>query len=161
MQAGIRTLLFLAALSWAPGALAECARPANADAEIAYVINATNALRASRGLRPLQVSAALTQAAQAHACWMVARDVFSHRGRDGSLPKARLRRVACSASLVAENIAAGYSSGAKTMGIWTESRGHLRNILLGGVSQIGVAVAAPRPGQKNGPRWVQVIASAC
>lgn len=150
----------LLALS-ATAARADCAAPVGAEAEIAAVLDQTNAVRAQRGLPALRVSPALNRAAMAHACEMVAADRFDHRGVDGSLPKARIRRAGCRSPLTAENIAMGFASGPRTMELWLASPGHLRNILLRGVDSIGIAVAAPRPGQKGGPRWAQVFARGC
>lgn len=153
--------LFLILMTAAPAAAVTCAMPHGARAEVDHVIAATNALRQARGMAPLRVSPVLMATAQAHACAMVANDSFSHRGASGSTPKVRIRAAGCRSRLTAENIAAGFSSGAKTMKLWTDSPGHMRNILRGGVNSIGVGVAAPRPGQGGGPRWVQDFAAGC
>jgi uncharacterized protein YkwD len=146
----------------APGtAQAGCARPDGAGSEIKAVLASVNAERASRGLRPLRLSSTLSAAAQNHACTMVATGRFSHTGPDGSSPKVRARRAGCRTRLTAENIAMGYSSADRTMDLWMHSSGHRRNILLPSVDMIGIGLAAPRPGQGGGPRWVQVFARGC
>ena len=138
-----------------------CAIPAGADQQVAEVVAQTNALRQSRGLKPLRVSPVLTRAAQDHACAMTTSGNFSHRGAGGTTPKTRISRAGCRSRYTAENIAMGFASGSRTMGLWIDSPGHLRNLLSRGVDTIGVAVAAPRPGQGGGPRWVQTFARGC
>lgn len=153
--------LGLLATATPPALAASCAQPPGARTEVQRVVAETNAARAARGLPPLQVSPTLTRAAQGHACAMVATGTFSHRLPGSSGPKSRIGAAGCRTGLAAENIAMGYSSASKTMGLWLNSPGHKRNILARGVTTIGVAVAAPKPGQGGGPRWVQVFAKGC
>lgn len=159
----LKTLAFaaLAAAATTRAGAQTCAMPADAKTQIAKVVAETNAERRARGLPALSVSPVLTRAAQGHACAMVATGKFSHRLAGSSGPKARIRGAGCRTTLAAENIAMGYSSAAKTMDLWMESSGHRRNILLRGVTTIGIGVAAPKPGQGGGPRWVQVFARGC
>ncbi|WP_343081152.1 CAP domain-containing protein [Ostreiculturibacter nitratireducens] len=154
-------LAALVASAFSAARAESCAVPVGAQAEIAKAIAATNAERRARGLPELKVSSALTKAAQGHACAMVRTDTFSHRLAGSSGPKARIRAAGCRTTLAAENIAMGYSSAEATMALWMKSSGHRRNILLRGVTSVGIALAAPRPGQGGGPRWVQVFAKGC
>ena len=149
------------ALTQRAAAAQSCAMPANAEAQIAVVLAQTNAERAARGIPPLRTSETLMRVAQSYACTMVVTNKLSHRGPDGKLPKARIRSMGCRSSLTAENIAMGFSSGDSTMNLWMSSSGHRRNILLRGVNSVGIGVAAPKPGQGGGPRWVQVFARGC
>jgi len=150
--------LCLAAIAPAAGA-ATCASPANAAAEVAVLAEAINRFRASRGLRPLALSAVLSGAGQAHACRMVATGQFSHTV--GGSPKTRLRKAGCNARLAGENIAMGYSRGAQVFDQWRTSSGHNKIMSLSGASQMGIGVAAPGPGQGGGPRWVLEVAANC
>lgn len=63
------------------------------------VVILVNQLRATYGLPPYQVDAALTAAAQAHAEWCAANNTFGHTGAGGTSPNDRA-------------LAAGYGGGA-------------------------------------------------
>ncbi len=67
------------------------------------------------------------------------------------------RRVApAGAGRAAENIAYGYESFEKTLGQWTESSGHRKNLLLHNASRVGVASARDASGKRT--YWAMVIA---
>ena len=138
---------------------AQCAVPAGAEGELAALAGEINRFRAAKGLRALPVSPVLTRAAQEQACRMVATNTFSHSVGGG--PKARLRKAGCNARLAGENIAMGYSRGAQVFEQWRTSSGHNKIMSLGGVSQMGLGVAAPAPGQGGGPRWVLAVTAPC
>ena len=74
------------------------------------LIAEVNALRASKGLPPLQVDSALMAAAQAHADYQAAIDSITHSGPGGSLPRDRAVAAGFGSGatvFVAENIAVG------------------------------------------------------
>jgi uncharacterized protein YkwD len=87
------------------------------------VISQTNAQRARHGLPPLSVDPQLMSSARRHAQWMASSRNLSH------------------GTGVAENIAMGQSSVSEAMQSWMNSSGHRANILGGGYTRIGVAVA--------------------
>lgn len=155
---GLVVLCALGLAGAADAAVERCAAPPGAEAQIGAVAAMVNAERRARGLPPLEVSARLNRAAQAHACQMARTGKFGHRGIDGTTPKTRVAAAGCRSRLTAENIAMGTAGARQTMGLWMKSAGHRRNILLGGVDSIGIGLAAGGPG---GPRWVQVFAAGC
>jgi uncharacterized protein YkwD len=90
-----------------------------------------NSYRIAHGRMPLTFSAELMGIAYAHAADMAARHHLDHRGF-----KARLAAVA---STAAENVLVGCSSEDCAIRMWARSAGHRRNMLMGGVSQYGIA----------------------
>jgi len=138
-----------------------CATPGDGATLSAEIGRLLNAARAGKGLAPLRPSAALAAAASGHACDMVRRDYFAHESRSGGSVMDRARRQGYRACLIAENIAMGYPGVAQTHRGWMGSPGHRRNILMEGVAEFGLGVAAPGPGQGGGLRWVLVLARPC
>ncbi|MET0326965.1 MAG: CAP domain-containing protein, partial [Ilumatobacteraceae bacterium] len=122
----------------APAAPASIAAPSSA---VQQVVDLTNARRADNGLGPLTLSAALTNAAQAHSADQAATNTMSHAGSDGSNLADRLARAGYRATTWAENVAAGYPDATAVMSGWMNSPGHRANILNGNFTQIGVGVA--------------------
>lgn len=108
-----------------------------------------NAERAKNGLPALAVSAQLTAAARVHAQDMTSNGFFSHVGSDNSKPSKRVGAQGYSFCFVAENIAQGYPTPARTMQGWMDSPGHRKNNLTKEATQYGAA--------KVGDNWVMVF----
>lgn len=87
------------------------------------VIAKTNAARARSGLPPLAADGQLMSGARTHARWMAQNRNLSH------------------GSGVAENIGMGQTSASEAVTSWMQSSGHRANILSGGYTRIGVAMA--------------------
>ena len=87
------------------------------------VIARTNAARARSGLPPLAADGPLMNGARNHARWMAHNRNLTH-GRG-----------------VAENIGMGQTSASEAVTSWMQSSGHRANILDGGHTRIGVAMA--------------------
>ena len=87
------------------------------------VIAQTNAARARNGLPPLAADGQLMNGARNHARWMARNRSLSH------------------GSGVAENIAMGQTSATEATSSWMQSSGHRANMLDGGHTRIGVAIA--------------------
>jgi len=87
------------------------------------VIAKTNAARARNGLPPLAADGQLMNGARNHARWMASSRNLTH-GRG-----------------VAENIGMGQTSASEAVSSWMQSNGHRANILDGGHTRIGVAMA--------------------
>lgn len=134
----------------------ECAIDAAQGREIAQ---ATSQQRQAQGLNALAMDPQLTQAAVAQGCDMARRGFFAHTGSDGSTPLTRAERAGFHACLIAENVAMGQRDAGETFDAWMKSSGHRRNILLRGVTRIGVAVVPKRDGK--GPWYVMVLAKPC
>lgn len=87
------------------------------------VIAKTNAARARSGLPPLAADGLLMNGARNQARWMAHNRSLTH-GRG-----------------VAENIGMGQTSASEAVTSWMNSSGHRANILDGGHTRIGVAMA--------------------
>jgi cysteine-rich secretory family protein len=96
--------------------------------------------------------ATLDRIAMEQARAMAAKDDLSHEvlGPFG-------RRVApAGARLAAENIAYGYDNFEQTLGLWIDSSGHRKNLLLHNASRVGIASAKNASGKRT--YWAMVIA---
>lgn len=117
-----------------------------------------NAYRKEKGLKPLKLNAALTEAAKAHARDLAKWDRISHYGSDGSNPWDRVKRAGYNAKLAAENVGTGQASLEEVMKGWKESAGHNKNLLLGDAEHMGIAlVQDPRTEFKT--FWTLVVGS--
>jgi uncharacterized protein YkwD len=93
--------------------------------------------------------------AQAQADLMARRDKLDH-----SLGKpfvVRIRQVGYDAKVAAENIGAGYHTLAEAFSGWRDSPPHRANMLLPGVTRIGIA-AVPAPSSKYQVYWALILA---
>lgn len=114
------------------------------NAEEKKTLELHNRTRTERGLKPLCVQPALTEAARAHSRDMIERDYFSHVPPEGATLAERLERHGYTLEgnwKVAENIAWGnYSYGTPeyVFGGWMDSPSHRPHILDGEFRQIGV-----------------------
>lgn len=103
-----------------------------------------NTYRASKGLRPLQISVKLTSAARMHARDLSKWDRISHYGSDGSNPWDRVKRTGFKARLAAENVGTGQKTFEEVLTGWKNSPGHNKNLLLADATHMGIAlVKAP------------------
>jgi uncharacterized protein YkwD len=159
-QRGSDTWIILAA-PFAPPA------PINADAvarELLLQINRARAQSRRCGSKafaaapPLQSSALLDRAAEAHAQDMLSHDFFAHEGYDGSTPAQRVAVTGYRYQLVGENIASGPETAADAAAGWLASAAHCENIMDPRFSESGIAYAASASGR---PRiyWVQEFAA--
>ena len=115
-----------------------------------------NAYRKEKGLKPLKLNAALTEAAKAHSRDLAKWDRISHYGSDGSNPWDRVKRTGFKARLAAENVGTGQVDFQEVMRGWKESPGHNKNLLLSDATHMGIAlVQDPRTEFKS--FWTLVI----
>ncbi len=100
-----------------------------------------NAHRRSRGLAPLAMSAALTNAAQSQANYMASTGRMTHTGSGGSTVGTRVTRAGYRWSMVGENIAYGQTSSSAVVYAWLMSPPHAANMFNPRYTQMGVGVA--------------------
>jgi uncharacterized protein YkwD len=118
-----------------------------------------NAYRKEKGLKPLKLSTALTDAAKAHSKDLAKWDRISHYGSDGSNPWDRVKRAGYNAKLAAENVGTGQVTVEEVMKGWQASPGHNKNLLLGEAREMGIAlVQDPRTEFKT--FWTLVVGSS-
>lgn len=109
--------------------------------EGALLLDAVNALRASRGLSALLPDPRLACAARVHAQAMAREGFFDHDGgSDGGLME-RLARAGYGYALAAENLAAGLPAPDEVVAEWLASPGHRDNLLEPAARQAGVGHA--------------------
>ena len=117
-----------------------------------------NAYRKEKGLRPLKLQPALTEAARAHSRDLAKWDRISHYGSDGSNPWDRVKRAGYSARLAAENVGTGQVTIEEVMKGWQASPGHNKNLLLPEAEHMGIALVQDSKTEFK-TFWTLVIAS--
>lgn len=108
---------------------------------------ASNHIRQARGLAPVSANATLGRAAAAHACDMAQRGTMTHIGSHSSGPGARVKALGYHPALTAENIAAGPFSQSRVLREWADSPGHLANILIPQLREVGLGQAIGTDGR--------------
>ena len=148
------------------GARATCSL-ANFEAEMLAAANTNRAAGASCGSEgsfpaapALAWSVLLTQAALVHSDDMVASNVFSHTGSDGSSAGQRATAAGYVWHSLAENIAAGQGNVAAVMNSWMASPGHCANIMRAGYKDIGVACVNGGAGNTYRSYWTMSLGQA-
>lgn len=122
-------------------ASASCPVPPDQQAKAEQLLALMNVERAKVGAQPLELSAQASAVAHSYACEIAARQDIDHTGTDGSHLPERLKRGGVSAGLMAENTGAEFTTPERGMVLWMASPGHKRNILMKGVSKVGIGVA--------------------
>lgn len=121
-------------------------------AEAASIISG---YRANNGRGRVVVSPRLNAIAASQAKAMAAADRMSHSV--GGSFQSRMAAGGYDAAVAAENIGAGYRTLAEAFSGWRDSRPHRANMLLDGVTEIGIATAYA-PGSKYQVYWSLVLA---
>jgi uncharacterized protein YkwD len=131
-------ILALLAFSFAPASHA-----ATTQSQVEQsLIAAVNELRADHNLRPLQVDAALAQAARAHTTMLLRTQIFEH----GSFAE-RIARYGGRGPAFGENLAWGTGRRASARSVvtaWMNSPGHRANLLRPGWNRIGIGALSGR-----------------
>lgn len=123
----------------------------NADVYERYMLELINEERTSRGLDALQLERSLNQAAEDHSIWMLATDVFSHTGVNGTSATQRMDAagfVRSGSWRTAENIAVQSERGpdgimddvAQLHTSLMNSAGHRANILNPDLDYVGIGI---------------------
>jgi uncharacterized protein YkwD len=115
------------------------------------VLCLVNRVRAGHGARALRASAPLASAATSHSAEMIAADLFSHVGPDGSDIRTRIVRAGYRPSLVDETIAWGsgtFATPAQFVDSFMRSPLHRHALLERRYRDVGVGLllGAPAPG---------------
>ncbi len=114
-----------------------------------YFLKLVNASRAAAGVKPLTFDGELLHSAGKHSDWMVAQDVFSHTGVNGSSPFDRMKASGYSYTSAGENIA--YIAGSRAAVLdesdvqqlhtnLMNSPGHRANLLNANFTEIGIGL---------------------
>lgn len=128
-------------------AMREAARDSAADSlpaeasRAARAIDDLNAFRASRGLPPVRLTPALSEAAEAHVEDLAARGVVTTRSLDGAGVLERVRASGYAPAAAASLVAGGYDSFEGALGAWRSDRVQKDRLLLPDVAEAGIAFA--------------------
>ncbi len=116
----------------------------------------TNAQRHADNESNLQPDNLLTQAAQAKADDMAARNYWSHNTPDGRTPWSFITDSGYKFQSAGENLAYGFNDSSDTLSAWMSSPGHRANILNADYSEVGFGVANSSNFMGTGPETVVV-----
>lgn len=97
----------------------------------------TNAQRTSNGVAALGLNGQLTNAAQAKANDMVARNYWSHNTPDGDAPWVFIANAGYNYQTAGENLAYGFDTSSETVTGWMNSPPHRENLLNSAFSEVG------------------------
>jgi hypothetical protein len=122
----------------------------------ATLLNSTNAERTKQGEPALTLDAELTDAAQAKANDMVAKNYWAHNAPDGTTPWMFITGAGYQYRAAGENLAYGFASGADTVAGWMNSPEHRANILNVSYQNVGFGVASSPDFVGEGPKTVIV-----
>jgi len=125
------------------------------------IVEMTNAFRKDHKLSAVKPNALLTAAARAYARVLAARNGELSHSADGTTPATRAQNAGYGYCQIAENLAMLYDSSGftaagyarRTLRGWQDSPGHRTNLLMGGATETGVAVARA---SANDPRYIAV-----
>lgn len=112
--------------------------------------------RRNNGQTLVSLDPVLMRLADEQARAMAAADKLSHDIGGRGL-KQRIERAGYRSARAAENIGAGYHTLAEAFSGWRDSRSHRANMLLAGVTKIGIA-SAYAPGSKYKVYWSLILA---
>jgi uncharacterized protein YkwD len=113
-----------------------------------------NALRASRGLRPLVASAPLTDAARSHSFEMARAGYFAHESASGGTFTQRIQRFYPSSGYrswrAGENLlwASPDVSAKRALGLWRQSPAHRKILFTPAWREVGIAAVHTASGPR-------------
>jgi hypothetical protein len=120
------------------------------------LFTSTNSERAKNSLGALALNSYLTQAAQAKADDMVARNYWSHTTPDGKEPWYFITQTGYLYDTAGENLAYGFDTSAATVTGWMNSPGHRANILNTTYTEVGFGIANSPSYQGEGQQTIVV-----
>lgn len=116
----------------------------------------TNSERAAVRAGELSLSDKLSQAAQAKANDMVARNYWSHITPDGQEPWAFINTTGYTYHAAGENLAYGFGTSKEILTGWMNSPNHKANIINQNYTEVGFGIASSPNFQDKGPETIVV-----
>lgn len=123
---------------------------------ISGLVEETNAERSGNGLGALTLNNKLSQAAQAKANDMAARNYWSHNTPEGSPPWTFFASAGYDYTAAGENLAYGFDNSDATVVAWMNSPGHRANIMNGDFKEVGFGIANVENYQDTGEQTIVV-----
>lgn len=120
------------------------------------LLQSTNQQRSNNKIDNLALNDKLSQAAQAKAEDMVARNYWSHKTPDGKEPWTFIDNTGYRYIQAGENLAYGFSNTESTLQGWMNSPSHKENLLNPDFTEAGFGFANSNNFQNNGPETVVV-----
>lgn len=120
------------------------------------LLSNTNSERAANGQAALSLNSKLTNAAQAKANDMTARNYWSHNTPEGNPPWVFVDAEGYSYLKAGENLAYGFNTSSDTITGWMNSAGHRANMLDSGFTEVGFGFANSANYNSSGPETVVV-----
>lgn len=120
------------------------------------LLTSTNTQRVNNGVQPLSLNSTLSQAAQAKANDMIARNYWSHNTPDGQQPWIFIDQSGYKYEAAGENLAYGFVTSGDAVTGWMNSPGHRANILNGNFVEVGFGIANSPSYQNNGEQTIVV-----
>lgn len=108
---------------------------------ISSLLQETNIQRSQNSRGALALNGQLSQAAQAKANDMIARNYWSHVTPDGAQPWSFMSNAGYSYTAAGENLAYGFDSSSATVAGWMNSPSHKANLLSGDFTEVGFGIA--------------------
>jgi hypothetical protein len=118
------------------------------------VISLANAARAEGGLTALTANSLLTNAAQAKANDMLAKQYFAHNTPSGDTPWTFIKAAGYSYVTAGENLAIDFTEAESVQSAWMNSPGHRANIMNKSFQEIGIGISK---GMYNGHQTTIVV----
>lgn len=126
------------------------------DMNLTSLLQETNIQRSQNGQSALTLNGQLSQAAQAKAEDMAARNYWSHVTPDGAQPWAFIANAGYSYTTAGENLAYGFDTSTAAVAGWMNSPSHRANLLNGGYQEVGFGVANAPNFQNAGEQTIVV-----
>ena len=116
----------------------------------------TNQARESQNSRPVQLNSQLSQAAQAKANDMVARNYWAHITPEGKTPWVFIDKTGYQYQKAGENLAFGFVDTNNIIKGWMNSPAHKENLLNTDYTEVGFGIANSQNYQGTGPETIVV-----
>ncbi len=120
------------------------------------LLNSTNTQRADGHETDLTLNSQLSDAAQAKANDMAAKNYWSHNSPDGRTPWSFITTSGYHYQTAGENLAYGFNDASATVAGWMNSSSHRANILNANYKDVGFGIAQSSNYQGNGPATIVV-----
>ncbi len=120
----------------------------------AQLLEETNKQRVMRGVEPLRLSSALSQAASQKSNYMFEKNYWAHFAPDGTTPWSFIKSAGYEYLYAGENLAKGFTDSSEVADAWMNSPTHRENLLSSKYRDIGFSV---QEGILNGENTVVVV----
>lgn len=120
------------------------------------LLQETNIQRSQNSKGALSLNSQLSQAAQAKANDMAARNYWSHVTPDGAQPWVFIANAGYSYNAAGENLAYGFDSSGAAVAGWMNSPSHKANLLNGDYLEVGFGIANSANFQETGEQTIVV-----